>query len=254
MKIATWNVNSLRVRFSQVVDWLEIHQPDVLALQETKLVDDSFPQEAFKEIGYHAAYSGQKTYNGVAILCRQAPKDILTDLPNLVDSQRRILGVTVDDIRLLNLYVPNGSEVGSKKYAYKLDWLGRIKDYLQEALVEYPKLIVLGDFNVAPADQDVHDPDIWHETILCSTPEREALKEILALGFQDSFRLFEQEAQSFSWWDYRGGAFRRNRGLRIDLILISKALVPKCTGCVIDKEPRRLTRPSDHAPVIATFA
>lgn len=242
------------MRFSQVVDWLEIHQPDVLALQETKLVDDSFPQEAFKEIGYHAAYSGQKTYNGVAILCRQAPKDILTDLPNLVDSQRRILGVTVDDIRLLNLYVPNGSEVGSKKYAYKLDWLGRIKDYLQEALVEYPKLIVLGDFNVAPADQDVHDPDIWHETILCSTPEREALKEILALGFQDSFRLFEQEAQSFSWWDYRGGAFRRNRGLRIDLILISKALVPKCTGCVIDKEPRRLTRPSDHAPVIATFA
>ncbi|ABA56739.1 Exodeoxyribonuclease III [Nitrosococcus oceani ATCC 19707] len=237
-----------------MVDWLEIHQPDVLALQETKLVDDSFPQEAFKEIGYHAAYSGQKTYNGVAILCRQAPKDILTDLPNLVDSQRRILGVTVDDIRLLNLYVPNGSEVGSKKYAYKLDWLGRIKDYLQEALVEYPKLIVLGDFNVAPADQDVHDPDIWHETILCSTPEREALKEILALGFQDSFRLFEQEAQSFSWWDYRGGAFRRNRGLRIDLILISKALVPKCTGCVIDKEPRRLTRPSDHAPVIATFA
>ncbi|ADE13642.1 exodeoxyribonuclease III Xth [Nitrosococcus halophilus Nc 4] len=254
LKIATWNVNSLRVRLPQVMDWLEAHQPDILALQETKLSDGEFPQEAFGDMGYRAAYSGQKTYNGVAILCRQEPQDIMTDLPNLEDPQRRILGISLGDIRLLNLYVPNGSEVGSEKYAYKLDWLARVKDYLQEALAEYPKLIVLGDFNVAPGDGDVHNPEIWHETILCSTPEREALGEILDLGFQDSFRLFEQEGQSFSWWDYRGGAFRRNWGLRIDLILISKELVPKCTECVIDKEPRRLKRPSDHAPVIATFA
>ncbi|QBQ56420.1 exodeoxyribonuclease III [Nitrosococcus wardiae] len=254
MKIATWNVNSLRVRLPQVVDWLEVHQPDILALQETKLSDEEFPQEAFGDRGYRAVYSGQKTYNGVAILCRQEPQDIVTDLPNLEDPQRRILGIRLGDICLLNLYVPNGSEVGSEKYVYKLDWLARVKDYLQEALAEYPKFIVLGDFNVAPGDGDVHNPEIWHETILCSTPEREALKKILDLGFHDSFRLFGQEGQSFSWWDYRGGAFRRNWGLRIDLILISKALVPKCTGCAIDKEPRCLQRPSDHAPVIATFA
>jgi exodeoxyribonuclease-3 len=254
LKIATWNVNSLRVRLSQVLDWLNANQPDVLALQETKITDDEFPREVFENVGYRVWHSGQKAYNGVAILSREELQDTITDLPNLEDPQRRILGATLADIRLLNLYVPNGREVGSEKYIYKLNWLERIKDYLQEALVEYPRFLILGDFNVAPEDRDVHNPEMWHETVLCSTPEREALGKILDLGFYDSFRLFDQEECSFSWWDYRQGAFRRNWGLRIDLILISKALVPKCTGCVIDKESRRLERPSDHAPVIGFFS
>jgi exodeoxyribonuclease III len=253
LKIATWNVNSLRVRLPQVLDWLKSNQPDILALQETKLIDDEFPRAEFQKIGYQSVHAGQKTYNGVAILSRQEPHDIITDLPNLEDTQRRILGTTFGKMRLLNLYVPNGGEVGSEKYVYKLDWLARVKDYLQTALTEYPYLVVLGDFNVAPEDRDVHNPEIWHETVLCSTPEREALARILDLGFKDCFRLFGQEEASFSWWDYRGGAFRRNWGLRIDLILISEALVPKCTGSLIDKAPRRLPRPSDHVPVVATF-
>jgi exodeoxyribonuclease-3 len=254
LKIATWNINSLRVRLPQVLNWLNVHQPDILALQETKITDDNFPWQIFENVGYRAVYSGQKTYNGVAILSREELQDIITDLPNLEDPQRRILGATLADIHLLNLYVPNGGEVGSEKYIYKLNWLEEIKNYLQESLAEYPRFIVLGDFNIAPEDRDVHNPEKWYETILCSTPEREALGKILDLGFYDSFRLFDQEEQSFSWWDYREGAFRRNWGLRIDLILISKALVPKCTGCVIDKEPRRLKRPSDHAPVIGYLA
>jgi exodeoxyribonuclease III len=253
LKIATWNVNSLRVRLPQVLDWLASNQPDILALQETKLIDNAFPHREFQEIGYHSIYSGQKTYNGVALLSRQEPYDVITDLPTLEDTQRRILGATLGGICLLKLYVPNGGEVGSEKYVYKLDWLARVKDYLQAALTEYPYVVVLGDFNVAPEDRDVHNPEIWHETILCSTPEREALREILDIGFKDCFRLFTQEEASFSWWDYRGGAFRRNWGLRIDLILISEALVPYCRGCFIDKMPRRLPRPSDHAPVVGIF-
>lgn len=253
LKIATWNVNSLRVRLPRVLDWLATHQPDILALQETKLSDEAFPRQAFEDIGYQAAYSGQKTYNGVALLSRQPPQDIVTDLPNLEDPQRRILGATVGDTRILNLYVPNGGTVGSEKYAYKLAWLREIKNYLQAALTEYPKLVVLGDFNVAPQDRDVHDPALWHETILCSTPEREALEGVLDVGLKDSFRLFAQEAQSFSWWDYRGGSLRRNRGLRLDLILVSEPLARQCTGCTIDKETRRQPRPSDHAPVLAIF-
>lgn len=253
LKIATWNINSLRVRLPQVLDWLSSKQPDILALQETKLVDEAFPRAEFESIGYQAIYSGQRTYNGVALLSRKEPRDIITDLPNLADPQRRILGAAFGDIRLLNLYVPNGSEVGSEKYTYKLNWLQQMKDYLQTALVEYPRFIVVGDFNVAPQDRDVYNPEARHEAILCSTPERRALEKILGLGFKDSFRLFAQEEQSFSWWDYRAGSFRRNWGLRIDLILISEALVPECTGCTIDKEPRRWQRPSDHAPVIATF-
>jgi exodeoxyribonuclease-3 len=253
LKIATWNVNSLRIRLSQVLDWLRANQPDILALQETKIIDEEFPREAFENVGYRVWHSGQKTYNGVAILSREELQNIITDLPNLEDPQRRILGATLADIRLLNLYVPNGGEVGSEKYIYKLNWLGRVKDYLQESLAKYPQFIILGDFNVAPDDRDVHNPEMWRETVLCSTPEREALGKILDLGFYDSFRLFDQEEQSFSWWDYRQGAFRRNLGLRIDLILISKALVPRCTGCIIDKESRRLKRPSDHAPVLSFF-
>jgi exodeoxyribonuclease III len=254
MKIATWNVNSLRVRLNHVLDWLAIAQPDVLALQETKLSDDQFPAEALRSAGYHAVCSGQKTYNGVAILSREPARDIARDVAGLDDSQRRILVATVNDVRVLNVYVPNGSEVGSAKYAYKLDWLDKITAFVGEELAHYPNFVMLGDFNVAPADADVHDPDLWFEKILCSMPERAAVNNLLALGLVDTFRLFEQAAASFSWWDYRAAGFRRNLGLRIDIILASRALAERCTACRIDKSPRALERPSDHAPVIAEFA
>ncbi|HHJ12171.1 MAG TPA: exodeoxyribonuclease III [Chromatiales bacterium] len=253
MKIATWNVNSLRVRLPQVLDWLQAEQPDVLALQETKLTDDAFPREAFEELGYRAVHSGQKTYNGVAVIAKSPMQDIVTDVPGLDDPQRRILGVTVDGIRVLNLYVVNGAEVGSEKFAYKLDWLDKVTRYLEQDLPAHPDYVVLGDFNIAPEDRDCYDPEGWRERILCSTPERQALKRILDLGLVDCFRLFEQEENSFSWWDYRQAAFRRNMGLRIDLILASRPLAERCTACWIDKAPRRLERPSDHAPVVAEF-
>lgn len=254
MKIATWNVNSLKVRLPQVLDWLAVQQPDVLALQETKLTDEAFPVEAIAEAGYQCVYSGQKTYNGVAILARQALHDPVTDIDGLEDPQRRILAATVDGVRVINLYVVNGSEVGSEKYAYKLDWLDKVTGFIAGEMKRHDKLVVLGDFNIAPEDRDVHDPEAWHEKILCSTPEREALKKILDLGLSDCFRRFEQPEQSFSWWDYRAAGFRRNLGLRIDLILSSPALTEVCTACSIDVAPRRLERPSDHAPVIAEFA
>jgi exodeoxyribonuclease III len=253
MRIATWNVNSLKVRLPQVLDWLAANAPDVLCLQETKLTDDNFPAGDIKAAGYHVVYAGEKTYNGVAVISRQPVTDVVTDPTDLDDPQRRVLGVTCNGIRVLNLYVVNGQEVGSDKYAWKLEWLSRISRYLDSQLREHHHLVVLGDFNIAPEDRDVHDPDAWREQILCSTPERAALKAILALGLVDSFRLFEQETKSFTWWDYRAAAFRRNLGLRIDLILASQSLASSCTACRIDKEPRRLERPSDHAPVIAEF-
>lgn len=254
MKIATWNVNSLRVRLPHVLDWLEREQPDVLAVQETKTEDAKFPMAELAEAGYRAVYSGQKTYNGVAVLSRAEPVDPLTDPPALDDPQRRILAVTVAGVRIVDLYVPNGSEVGSDKYQYKLAWLATVRDWLRAELERHPRLVVLGDFNVAPEDRDVHDPDAWREKILCSTPEREAFRSLLDLGLSDAFRRFEQPDRSFSWWDYRMNGFRRNLGLRIDHILISSALCEPCLSCRIDKEPRRLERPSDHAPVIAEFA
>ncbi|WP_018233162.1 exodeoxyribonuclease III [Thioalkalivibrio thiocyanodenitrificans] len=254
MKIATWNVNSLKVRLPHVLDWLSGHAPDVLALQETKLTDDAFPVDAIAEAGYRCVYAGQKTYNGVAILAKHEPADSVTDIPGLDDPQRRILAATVNGVRIINLYVVNGSEVGSEKYAYKLAWLDRVTGFIADELGRHERLVVLGDFNIAPDDRDVHDPEAWHERILCSTPEREALKRILGLGFSDCFRRFAQPAESYSWWDYRQAAFRRNLGLRIDLILSSPALTEVCTACTIDVEPRRLERPSDHAPVVAEFA
>lgn len=253
MKIATWNVNSLRVRLPHVLDWLTTHQPDVLALQETKTVDETFPADALLNAGYQAAFAGQKTYNGVALLSRESATDVVTDLPGLNDPQRRVLGATVGDVRVLDLYVPNGSEVGSDKYAYKLGWLDKLADYVQEQMSQYSKFVVLGDFNIAPEDRDVHDPEAWAGKILCSEPERNALQRLLDMGLSDTFRQFEQEEKSFSWWDYRGAGFRRNLGLRIDLVLASAALSQHCTACWIDKEPRRLERPSDHAPVMAEF-
>ena len=254
MKIATWNVNSLKVRLPQVLDWLATEQPDVLCLQETKLTDENFPADEIRAAGYEVVFSGQKTYNGVATISKSQATDIVTDVPGLDDPQRRILGTSIDGVRVLNLYVVNGQEVGSDKFAHKLHWLSKVTDYIGTQLQDHERFIVLGDFNIAPADADVHDPEAWHERILCSTPEREALGRMLELGMKDTFRLFPQEEKSYSWWDYRAAAFRRNMGLRIDLILASHALAGQCTACHIDKAPRRLERPSDHTPVVAEFS
>jgi len=247
-KIASWNVNSLNV-----LAWLDGARPDVLALQETKLTDDRFPVQELLDEGYHSVFSGQKTYNGVAILSRDKAVDPVTDIPGLDDPQRRILAATVGAVRIVNLYVVNGSEVGSEKFEYKLHWLEQVTAWLAREINEFENVIVLGDFNIVPDDRDVHDPEGWREKILCSTPEREALGEILDLGFQDTFRLFEQEERTWSWWDYRMNAFRRKMGLRIDLILASKAMAKTCIASYVDIEPRRQERPSDHTPVIAEF-
>ena len=254
MKIATWNVNSMNVRLPHVVEWLQSNEPDVLVLQEIKQLTEKFPTDTLQEIGYHSIASGQKTYNGVAIISKTPATDPITDFPDLDDPQRRILGATIGGVRVLDLYVVNGQEVGSEKFVHKLHWLEQVTDHIREQLKQHQRLIVLGDFNIAPDDRDVHDPEAWHERILCSTPERTALQKILDLGMADTFRLFEQDDNSYSWWDYRAAAFRRNRGLRIDLILASPALTEACLSCHIDKEPRGLERPSDHTPVVAEFS
>ena len=253
LKVASWNVNSLNVRLPHVLAWCDSAHPDILALQETKLTDDRFPVEALLEAGYHSVYSGQKTYNGVAILSRQPAIDRVTDIDGLDDPQRRILAATIGDVRIVDLYVVNGSEVGSEKYEYKLHWLEQVNKFVADEMQKFDKLIVLGDFNIAPEDRDVHDPVAWHERILCSTPEREALQTMLGFGLADTFRMFEQQENTWSWWDYRMAAFRRNMGLRIDLVLASKALADNCSAAYIDKEPRRQERPSDHAPAVAEF-
>ncbi len=249
MKLASWNVNSLKVRLPQVLSWLETAQPDILGLQETKLTDENFPAETFRALGYHIAFAGQKTYNGVAVLSREPLADPITDIPAFTDPQRRVLAVTVGDLRFINLYVPNGQTVGSEKYAYKLDWLAALREWLGEELEHHKQVAVVGDFNVAPEDRDVHDPEAWREQVLCSTPEREALRALTELGLADSYRRFEQPPATFSWWDYRMNNFRRNRGLRIDLILTSAALSERLGGSAIDRDPRTWERPSDHAPV-----
>ncbi len=253
LKIASWNVNSLNVRLPHVLAWCDAEKPDVLALQETKLPDERFPSEELKEIGYHSVWSGQKTYNGVAILSREPAKDPVKDIPHLDDPQRRILAATVGDVRIIDLYVVNGSEVGSEKYAYKLDWLSKVIGWIEDEMKQHENVIVLGDFNIAPDDRDVHDPEGWRDKILCSAPEREALQELYDFGLQDTFRLFEQEDRTWSWWDYRMNAFRRKMGLRIDLVLASGSMVERCTASYIDIEPRRQERPSDHAPAVAEF-
>lgn len=252
-KVATWNINSLRVRLAQVLTWLNDVKPDVLALQEIKLTDNDFPLDAIQEAGYQAISSGQKTYNGVAVLSRQPIKDMITDIPDYDDPQRRVLGVSVGDIRVLNLYVPNGESIVSEKYQYKLHWLERLNAFLEQKLITYPKLIVLGDFNIAPNEIDVHDPNLWDGQVLFSQPERKAFHEMLKIGFSDCFRQLNPQEKSYSWWDYRMNAFKRNMGLRIDHILASKALASDCMKCYIDKAPRTWERPSDHAPVVAEF-
>lgn len=250
MKVASWNVNSLNVRLPHLSTWLATAAPDVVALQETKLEDAKFPVEALTTLGYHSVFSGQKTYNGVALLTREPVRDVVTDIAGLDDPQRRILIGSVGELRVVNLYVVNGKAVGSEKYAYKLHWLARVRDYLAAELQHYPQMVVMGDFNIAPEDRDVHDPLAWHEQILCSTPERAALAQLQALGLHDSFRLFEADGGHYSWWDYRQAAFRRNLGLRIDLILVSEALRARCTGAAIDRAPRTWERASDHTPVL----
>ncbi len=255
MKIASWNVNSLNVRLPHLLQWLETAAPDVVGLQETKLVDERFPAEALAEAGYHSVFSGQKTYNGVAILGREAPLDVQAGIPGFEDDQKRVIAATVGGIRIVNLYVVNGQSVGSDKYEYKLRWLAAVQDWLAAELQRHPELVVLGDFNIAPDERDVHDPEVWHDGhILTSTLEREALQRLLGLGLHDAFRLHHQEGGVFSWWDYRQAAFRRDLGLRIDLTLVSDALRTRSIDAGIDREPRTLDRPSDHAPAWVQLA
>ena len=253
MKIATWNVNSMKVRLPHVLEWLAATSPDVLVLQEIKQLTEMFPRDELAAAGYRSLANGQKTYNGVAVISKEEPQDPDLELPGLDDPQRRVLAVTIGGVRVINLYVPNGSEVGSEKYQYKLGWLRTLREYLAAQLGKYDNLVVLGDFNIAPADEDVYDPEKWGEAILCSPPERAALEELLDLGLVDVFRKFDQPDKSFSWWDYRAAMFRRNAGLRIDLILTSEAMTKRCTASYIDREPRTWERPSDHAPVVAEF-
>lgn len=254
MKIASWNVNSLNVRLPHLQEWLKLRQPDVVGLQETKLEDHKFPEDALLELGYRSVFAGQKTYNGVALLARHSATEVQIGIPGFDDEQKRVIAASYGDIRVVNLYVVNGKAVGDEKYDYKLSWLDAVHGWLADEIKRWPKLVVMGDFNIAPDDRDVHDPAAWEEQILCSTAERNALKRLLALGLHDSFRLHNDEAGQFSWWDYRAAGFRRNLGLRIDLALISDALKSACSESVIDREPRTWERPSDHAPVWVELA
>ena len=254
MKIATWNVNSLRVRLPHLLDWLARHSPDVTCLQETKCEDATFPSAELAAAGYHALHHGQRTYNGVAILTREPAVEVGRGIPAFADEQSRVLAADYRGVRVVSVYVPNGQAVDSDKFHYKLRWFEALADWLRGELAARERLAVLGDFNVAPADRDVHDPAAWLGKVHVSPPERAALQRVVDLGFRDAFRLFEQPEGSYSWWDYRLNAFRRRMGLRIDHVLLSPTLAAECRACTIDVEPRRLERPSDHAPVICELA
>lgn len=249
MRITTWNVNSLRARQQHVLDWLQANPVDVLALQELKMQDEHFPRAEFEALGYQAAINGQKTYNGVALLSRHPLEAVDRDLPSFDDHQKRVIAATVSGVRIVNLYVPNGQSVGSEKYVYKLRWLEALRGHLQTELARFPRMVVLGDFNVAPTDADVHDPVAWEGHVLCSEPERAAFRALNDVGLADAFLRFPPPDRRYTWWDYRQGAFRRNLGLRIDHILVSADLADKCHSFHIDASPRALERPSDHAPV-----
>ena len=244
----------MKVRLPHVLEWMSASEPDVLVLQEIKQVTEMFPSDDLSAAGYESLANGQKTYNGVAVISKQEPRDPDLEFPDFDDPQRRVLATTIGGVRVINLYVPNGSEVGSEKYDYKLGWLAALRDYLATQLERFDDVVVLGDFNIAPADEDVYDAEKWGDAILCSPKERAALKALLDLGLTDVFRKFDQPEKSFSWWDYRAAGFRRNAGLRIDLILASSSMTEKCTASYIDREPRAWERPSDHTPVIAEFA
>jgi exodeoxyribonuclease-3 len=254
MKLATWNVNSIAARLPLVLKWLGEAQPDVLCLQETKCTDDKFPADAFAELGFEAATFGQKTYNGVAILSRTPLTSVQRGFPDDDETaQARLLAATAGGVRVVNVYIPNGAFVGSDKFFFKLDWMHRLRAFFNEGYQKRERVLLCGDFNVAPEERDVHDPKQWQGKILFSRREREALAEIKAWGFEDAFRLHTEEGGHFSWWDYRAGSFRRNTGLRIDHIWTSEKLAADCTASWIDKEPRAWERPSDHTPVLAEF-
>jgi exodeoxyribonuclease III len=253
MKLATWNVNSLAVRLPQLLDWLSANPVDAMVLQETKMTDDKFPHAEIEAAGYEVKWFGQKTYNGVALLSRTPAIDIVRNIPGLGDEQARVIAGTVAGVRVIGAYVPNGQAPDSDKYAYKMRWLDALQGWLREELVQHPQLALLGDYNIAPTDADVHDPVAWAGQILCTPQERAHFQALLDLGLFDSFRLFEQAPKPWTWWDYRNLAFRKNQGLRIDHILISEALKTRATACVIDKLPRKNERPSDHTPVVLTL-
>ncbi len=248
--LATWNVNSLRVRLEQVLAWLQEHKPDVLVLQEIKMTDEMFPLETFTNLGYHVAVAGQPTYNGVAILSRTPLQDVVVGIPDYDDPQKRVLAATIADIRVICVYVPNGASVDSDKYGYKLQWFEKLLAYVKNTLAAYPQTIILGDYNIAPEDRDVHDPIAWQGQVLVSAKERACFEALLALGLNDTFRVLAPEDNSYTWWDYRMNAFKRNLGLRIDHILATPAVMARAERCFIDKLPRTLERPSDHTPVI----
>ena len=254
MRIATWNVNSLKIRLSHLLDWLADTRPDVVCLQETKIEDDKFPAAELRAAGYHAVYCGQKAYNGVAILARTPISDVAHGIAGFADDPKRVISASVEGRRFICLYAPNGQAPGTDKYSYKLRWYDELTRWLGDELKRTPQLAVLGDMNVAPEDRDVHDPKRWEGQIHVSAPEREALRKAMQAGFVDAFRLFEQPERLYSWWDYRLAAFARNWGLRIDLILLSRELAGRCTACTIDKAPRKRERPSDHAPVVADLS
>ncbi len=253
MQIATWNVNSLSVRLPQLLVWLAEHPVDALVLQETKLTDDKFPHEALSAAGYHAEWFGQRTYNGVALLSRQKAQDVVRNIPGFADEQARVIAGTVSGLRIIGAYFPNGQAPDSDKFGYKMRWLDALRAWVAVELKAHPKLVLLGDFNIAPEDRDVYDPVTWAGQIHCTPEERAHFQGLLALGMHDAFRLFEQAPKSWSWWDYRNLAFRKNQGLRIDHILVSEALRPEVDACAIDKAPRKNERPSDHAPVLVTL-
>jgi exodeoxyribonuclease-3 len=253
MKIATWNVNSLNVRLPHLLQWLAANPVDVLCLQETKLTDDKFPVDQINAAGYQVVFSGQKTYNGVAILSKHSISNVQKNNPLFDDPQQRIVAATIEGIRFVCAYVPNGQALDSDKFTYKMAWLAALREWLAQELAQHPQLAVLGDYNIAPEDRDVHDPAEWEGKVHVSPQERAALAALTDLGFKDAFRLFEQADKSYSWWDYRMMGFRRNRGLRIDHILLSPPLAARCEACVIDRDPRKLEQPSDHTPVIATL-
>lgn len=253
MKLATWNVNSLSVRLPQVLDWLAANPVDVLALQELKMTDDKFPAEAFRDAGYHAHWFGQKTYNGVALLSRTPASDVVKNIPGFDDDMARVITGTVEGVRVVGAYFPNGQEPGSDKFEYKMEWLTSLRQWIRAELELHPKLVLMGDYNITFDELDVWDPIGLQDTIHCTEEERYHLRALVALGLHDSYRLFEQPVKSFSWWDYRNAGFARNRGMRIDHILVSNALKPAVQACTIDKQPRKNERPSDHAPVVVTL-
>ena len=253
MKIAAWNVNSLNVRLPHLLDWLKATSPDVVCLQELKLEDAKFPLDAIQDAGYNAVFDGQKTYNGVAILSKARPEGVVKGMPGYADDQKRVIAATVEGVRIVCVYIPNGQAVDSDKYRYKLEWLAALTSYLRDAIANYPSLALLGDYNIAPEDRDVHDPAAWAGHVLCTDAERAAFAGMIKLGLKDSFRLFDQLPGTFSWWDYRMNAFRRKMGLRIDHILLTPPLAARCRSSVIDIEPHTWERPSDHAPTVATL-